>query len=965
MDHFYRYMRYLAALSLLMVRLAPAWPQEYSYLHYDTKDGLPSPVVHGISQDKDGFIWFATSSGLSRFDGKRFVNFTTADGLPSNEVFGTFVDSKNRVWILCFKNTVCYYYKGRLHNLFNEPWLKHIQIQGSVESYLETEQGEIIVNSREESWVIFPEQDRPPRRYTWREQTDSRLPAALLTSHAVRQMKQAPPMVLPPEVRRKLDYDSRHFSVQHYHYSNTRHELLLAIADPMRIRITNGRQEPGIISFPAARVRTCRFLNDSLVLLTGQHSGMAVVNIYTADTIAVYLPRTHLHDYFRDREGCIWISTNGKGVFQLCNTAFISYPFEKNGGRASIFNLSKSGDTLFATGSYGAHWKMTVSRAATTPGPISAPQFFTPSIARLLQLSRTTLRYSDANLRDLLHPLLEPATVKSIQQLDAGRMLAATASGAYLLDTRHFRITDTLCPIRSTCACYHAATYFIGTTEGLRLYRDGRTYFPGTKFPVLQSRITALLPSPDGTIWIGTDRGVAAYRNGKVRWHLTRENCGLSSNTCLSLYLDGRYLWAGTTAGLSKIDLGSTEPRVVARYDVTDGLKSDIVHAVLAEGTMVYAGTQDGLTCFDESLVPQNTPCGLLLTGIKVAGKETADPGEALLVLPHDRHSIRFSYAGLSFRSAGKILYRYRLLGLDDRWDTTREMSLDYPALPSGSYTLELQAVNKSGTKSPVLRRRLEISKSFWEKTPVRVSGMLLLIATVVILTLARQKYRQRKQHQMQEIRQKMLELEQQAMRAQMNPHFIFNCLNSIQHFILEQDARGASFYLGRFAGMVRQTLQNVSRKNISLAEEIAYLSGYLDLEQLQMTDTFSYSITLEDTIVAEDIMLPPMLLQPFVENAVKHGVAHMGSKGIITLSFGVKSGMLECTITDNGPGITGGRQADRGRHRPMGMAITRERIDLLNRLSEKTGQISLVTDWACTGEDKRYGTRITLRFPL
>ncbi len=119
-----------------------------------------------------------------------------------------------------------------------------------------------------------------------------------------------------------------------------------------------------------------------------------------------------------------------------------------------------------------------------------------------------------------------------------------------------------------------------------------------------------------------------------------------------------------------------------------------------------------------------------------------------------------------------------------------------------------------------------------------------------------------------------------------MNPHFIFNCLNSIQHFIVTNDAKGANFYLVKFAGLVRSTLEHAAHMYITLSSELDYLSGYLDLEQMQASPPFKYTLTIDPDIEAEHIMVPNMLIQPFVENAIKHGVSRLAGEGFISVVF-------------------------------------------------------------------------------
>jgi LytS/YehU family sensor histidine kinase len=203
-----------------------------------------------------------------------------------------------------------------------------------------------------------------------------------------------------------------------------------------------------------------------------------------------------------------------------------------------------------------------------------------------------------------------------------------------------------------------------------------------------------------------------------------------------------------------------------------------------------------------------------------------------------------------------------------------------------------------------------------------------------------------------------------------MNPHFIFNCLNSVQHYILNQDAKSANFYLSRFAGLVRQTLDNSAKIHIPVVEEIAYLKNYLELESLQLSGAFSYTISADDGIDQERVMIPNMVLQPYVENAVKHGVGQLAGEGYITISFHLRDAgrELECCIEDNGRGIIhtqAMKRLDAEKHQSYGMAITDKRIRTLNQLSQGPKDISVAVEDLGAAGSPAQGTRVAIRFPV
>jgi hypothetical protein len=178
------------------------------------------------------------------------------------------------------------------------------------------------------------------------------------------------------------------------------------------------------------------------------------------------------------------------------------------------------------------------------------------------------------------------------------------------------------------------------------------------------------------------------------------------------------------------------------------------------------------------------------------------------------------------------------------------------------------------------------------------------------------------------------IELEMQALRAQMNPHFIFNCLSSINRFILKNEAKTASNYLTRFSRLIRMVLQNSQKKSITLEDELQMLRLYLEMERLRFKDSFDYSINFLNEMDSDNIFIPPLILQPFCENAIWHGLMHKGEHGLLTIKFKKEDKVLLCTVTDNGVGRQKAealKSKTAEKEKSMGLEITKERLALLN----------------------------------
>ena len=385
-----------------------------------------------------------------------------------------------------------------------------------------------------------------------------------------------------------------------------------------------------------------------------------------------------------------------------------------------------------------------------------------------------------------------------------------------------------------------------------------------------------------------------------------RKDHGLSSNISRCLFLYGNNLWVGTDRGLDKITFSEKEYSITS-YSVADGLVSDFINCLYADDSRVYVGTPEGISYFDHNKISQKAPCLLRITNIIVSDSSLIS--NASLVLPRKQNNIRFEYAGISYRSGGDITYRYRLDGLDTGWRKTKDNFLNYPILSPGNYTMELQAINKFGVESEIIRIPFLIEKFWWEKLWIRIVAIIAFLFLVGLITNRRIRQVRSREKEKNQLREQVSLLEQMALKAQMNPHFIFNSLNSIQHYVLDKDIVGANKYIAGFSRLIRLTLDNSSKSEISIDEEVDYLSQYLELEKIRQADKFSYSINIMPGILHNGYTISPMLLQPFVENSIRHGIRYRNdSDGHIKIDITEYEEGLQFIIEDNGGGPCGSR---------------------------------------------------------
>jgi ligand-binding sensor domain-containing protein len=948
-----------------------SWSQEYSYTHYDIGEGLAGSTVYCITQDKDGFIWMGTETGVSRFDGTHFRNFTTADGLPDIEILQMFGDSKGRVWMAPFGKSICYYYKGRIFNQDNDSLLKRIHPNENIQNFAEDAEGNILVQEKTALYWITPKD--VVRRY------DSLDHQAIRESVAISRSASGHFRV---QVSGKIgELSEKGFSLSfpiaftqlHPNFIDMNPQWAVWKATKFRYSIRSFATNK-LITWPIDPInfRHISFsLVDDSLLFVNEATGTTAYNLRTG-RMQLFFPGKEVSRTFRDVAGNLWFTTLGQGIFRLNSDEFrtIALPTTKT-AVTSVHAINRIGNELWIGNNHNYIYRLSLpglSIKGYSAFPFDSKNhiLFIDAIDddKVLfvsdyGLSLATRRFSF--IKDVA------AGTKSVFKKSRNELLIGAYWGAAFFDERNCHMKDTIWRERSTAVYWRKDTSYIGTLNGLYIVaRDKPGVFLGNKIPFFRKRISSVLGSEDGILWVASyDAGIIGYKDGNIVATITKKQ-GLTSDICRTLFIHNNVLWVGTDKGLNKIEL-SKPGYPVTHYTSNDGLGSDIINVINADSSTIYVGTPAGLSYFDEARTAVNEECRLYLLAAINGGIDRIED-TAHLALSYKENGIRLEFAGISYRSVGNITYKYRLKGLDSIWKETKDSYLEYPTLPSGNYQFQLQAINNAGIQSRLLSLPFEVETPFWRAVWFYGLMLVVFLSLTWLLVSLRIKAIRRRQTEKEQLAQRMGELEHKALQAQMNPHFIFNCLNSIQQYIFDQDIFAANKYITGFARLIRATLYNSTQTFIPLADEIDYLSAYLSLEKLRFKDKMEYSIRVDPHIDRSALSIPPMLLQPFVENSMRHGLRHKTEgKGYIhiTMEQAAEEG-LTITIEDNGIGRKRAARYKTGEHieyQSKGMSLTADRIRMINSTygSEIRIEITDLED----GRQQPAGTRVVLRFPL
>ena len=382
---------------------------------------------------------------------------------------------------------------------------------------------------------------------------------------------------------------------------------------------------------------------------------------------------------------------------------------------------------------------------------------------------------------------------------------------------------------------------------------------------------------------------------------------------------------------------------------------------------------RQGFALFDPVKWEKNTVLAQpYLTEINILGKkfitDTILYYKKSLNLNHTENFFSLEFSALNPFAGDKTKFLYKLEGFDEDWrSTSNHRQAEYTNVPGGNYTFLLKAGNNEGIWNPKpYQLQINISIPWWESS--WFYGSLILSGILVLYAFYRYRLNQLKSKQQVqfEFNQKIAKVEMSALRAQMNPHFIFNCLNSIDYFIIQNDAEKASDYLNRFSRLIRLILQNSRSTKISLQDDLEALKLYIEMESLRFDDQFKYAVKVANDIDLQQIKVPPMLLQPYVENAIWHGLSNKYGKGKLDLKIDRKTNYLYCSIQDNGIGREAAsklRSKSTTRHKSFGMQIAKERLNLINQLEDEKGLVKIIDLIGKNGQAN--GTKVVLKIPI
>jgi ligand-binding sensor domain-containing protein len=483
--------------------------------------------------------------------------------------------------------------------------------------------------------------------------------------------------------------------------------------------------------------------------------------------------------------------------------------------------------------------------------------------------------------------------------------------------------------------------------------------------------VTSVEEDQNGNLWIGSlKKGLGKYRADQTPniKTFTSQSAPMIDDVILDIKsVSDNYIWLLTKEGLSRYQEKTDS---FEHFSTDFGLRNIRSISVSPRGEP-YFTTTDGFYLINKNIRPDTMAYPeIYIKDFKVfnhsySGEKAAGETDTLF-LDHKQNFITVDYGAISYNYPHLTKFRHKLEGLHDNWIFTGQKShISFSNLDGGSYHLYLSAGYGNGLYGQAKKLTLIVEPPLWKKTWFWLLNITLILLIVYFVIDRRIKNIKKKLAIKAAYDKRISEVKLAALQSQMNPHFLFNCLNSIKLLSLENKAEEASDYLTRFSKLIRNILNSSKLVLVSLTEELETLRLYLEMESLRFDHEFSFVIRVDSQINKRVFSFPPMMVQVFVENAIKHGLRPKKGDKKLDISFKIVEDQFVCEVIDNGIGREAAKfqsASSKLQKESMGIKNIRERLDHLKKVHDLDSCLQFIDLYE---DNLPTGTLVKLSFPV
>ncbi len=1004
-----RFLPYLLLFFFFGIKILPA--QNNQLREYTIKDGLPQSQVYDMVQDEKGYLWLGTQgSGLCNFDGDTFQVWNETNGLISNYIHSLYY-ANDKLYIGTRQGLSIKINSNFLN--FESPQIN--QFYATEDGiYLATKFGvysfsksntfkKITINAEIDSSVInsIIYEDS----FFWLATSKGLWKASELSNSAKKIQK-----IETNDFRSVVFHNQKIYAATFndgtFVIDLKEKEETILIREPLRINSMSIQNNDELW------VATD---NDGISIIDTK-TNLLKEQINTRNGLAV----PHVRKVIKDKQSNIWIATSGGGFYKFFQNSFKHYNTASGlkGNRIYAVHHNKKGlwvsnseVGLVRIDAKGVHeipkYKHFSEVKIKTITSDKSGNIWAGSDGRGILFNETKDKYTviidssdvlDVKIDSVSHKVTKNHVIntdtgfpsdwiRKIQVHDNAIWAATYSSG--IVKFNYYSENDSLVIrkiyrkkeglqdllIHDLVKDNENRLWYVTKNGHLGFIKKGKLTHLG---PVLNEKISI------GTLLFKNDKLFIGTAGKGIWWSNTSEtpsfkkltgSKALYSENIYQLIFDNQnHLWVGTESGVDKIELNEnteiTDAFHFGRNDGFLGVETCLNAVDIDDQGQLWFGAIYGLTRYKST---KNTKAIVIpkvyFKTIKVASNKTIDAidlkkwtnNNKIVQLKPEQNRLSFVFKTVDVDHPKDIEYRYKLNKNEwSSWSTNNE--LDFPGLAYGDYQFSVQSRNYRWEESESINFNFYIETPLYKKAWFQwlvfslLGGVLALYGYFYIRKL---KLRNKEEQERLQMKNHLLTLEQKALRLQMNPHFIFNVLNGIKAMASNKPEK-MNTTINSFATLLRETLINSRKETISLDQEIKTLKHYIEVEKLMALEHFNYSIAVNSDYDPEEIIIPPMLIQPFVENAIRHGILKGNKEGELKIAFETANDFLHCTITDNGIGIFQSQKTKpKTNHQSMALTVTQERLESIS------GKEALTISELKNNDGTIEGTSIRFKIPL
>jgi two-component sensor histidine kinase len=958
------FLKFIATVFALGYAITSSAQATIPHRVLNMENGLPSNEVYCITQDANGTMWMGTDMGLVKYDGNE-MKVLIPETKSSISVLRFFVDYQNRMWLSTFRNGLFYLegdsliepsFNPALQELMQDYGLRYVRsfyrdstdaltfiFDGAVSLFASSE-----LNSKSVAINAIP--TRSVNNFYILEEERGE-PIAYGFTGVVERVKGTDHNKLNRNRKiRFFNFQSK--LISHCGFIND--GAIIWVVNKV-FSIQHGKTDSVVLNHAINHV----YMNKNNYFISTEKGLYHYTDSISENSLrGIYFQADIISRVIRDKEGVFWITTVGNGCFIV--PSFNSNSFNQSIGsnyskyygsyflKNDTLNILDKNELLFAE----------INDGIKVYKRIKAPfQPYRRGIIKWLDNERVVLAYSPLQPKSQRILALDSTFIEVcvIRQKDLAiegsifiNAVETSAHGdtVYILTTRGIEIIianqlyfqsdkyfdkDVQCLLKQS-----ASSLLIGTTKGLYLL-DIKQAASKRLFPdQLNGVITCLEKNEDGLVFIGTrGSGLGVYDGQELQMIST----GLHNdeNTINQIVCKGRNVWLRTQKEIMLLRQKADSDSFVQLHLPSAFIGADYVNTLLFSNNKPVLLHDDRLVYFDTAVLNYPFSNSFSVSSLSVNDEQYAPDDFANLDLAYDDNNLGVGLKLHTLHQAKENKIAYRLLGQDDKWVITDEKKIRFLGLQSGDYKLQVRAENAIGAWSePRDVIQFTIQKHFAQTALFKlgvVLGLLVIFGAAFFIGKSATN------------REKLLlQANITALKRQINPHFILNALNGIRYYQSEKDFKKADEYILKLAELLRNIVYSTDNKRVRLSDEMKRIESYVSLEKMRFEGGFSFAINNLNEVDYSKVFIPPMLLQPIIENAIKHGLSRVDEPAL-ELTIDQKNNTLIITIKDNGPGIAGDEIAQINRSQSIGISNTRNRIDLIRKLEKKQISMEIVSN--------------------